>query len=79
MDDILKEFGKAIRKVRKSKKLSQEELAVISGVHRTYIGSIERGEQNVSLRNIERIANSLEINISELFLKIESERKCNGR
>lgn len=63
-------FGKRIRKLRKEKGLSQEELGFKSGLHRTYIGAIERGEQNVSLDNIGKLARALKTSISELFQSI---------
>jgi transcriptional regulator with XRE-family HTH domain len=66
---IRKTFGKRVRNLRKSKGYSQESFADAAGLHRTYIGSIERGEQNVSLDNIERIAKALKIQITELFEK----------
>jgi transcriptional regulator with XRE-family HTH domain len=53
--------------LRKSKKLSQEELAHKADVHRTYIGMIERAEKNITLINIEKIAKALEVEISELI------------
>jgi transcriptional regulator with XRE-family HTH domain len=62
-----KAFGKKIRTLRKAKGYSQEELADLANLHRTYIGSIERGEQNVSLDNIEKIAKALKTSISALF------------
>lgn len=65
--NILVVFGDNVRKHRKSKGLSQEELAYKAGVHRTYIGMIERAEKNVTLLNIEKIANALEISISQLL------------
>ena len=64
---IRKTFGKKVRNLRKSKGYSQESFADAVDLHRTYIGAIERGEQNVSLDNIERIAKALKIRISELF------------
>lgn len=64
---ILKKFGKNVKKIRVSKALSQEQLAEITNLHRTYIGSIERGERNVSLQNIVIIAKSLECKITDLF------------
>ena len=64
---ILKIFGDNVRKYRKEKNFSQEQLADKAGVHRTYIGGIERGERNVSLLNIERIAKALNISINKLF------------
>lgn len=64
---IIKLFGDRIRELRKAKGISQEELAHHANLHRTYIGMIERGEKNISIINIEKIAQALEINISELF------------
>lgn len=51
--------------------MSQEELADRAGVHRTYIGMIERAEKNITLINIEKIANALEISVSELLNRKE--------
>ena len=62
-----KAFGKRVRELRKNKGLSQEAFADAVGLHRTYIGSIERGEQNVSIDNIAKIAKALEVKTSELF------------
>lgn len=64
-------FGCQVRKLRKIKGISQEELALTSGLHRTYIGSIERGERNVSLRNVEKIAQSLEVNVIVLLENLD--------
>lgn len=64
---ILERFGKRIREIRVSKNFSQEELADRAGLHRTYIGMIERAEKNITLRNIEKIANALNIEIKELL------------
>lgn len=64
---ILERFGKRIREIRLSKNFSQEELADRAGLHRTYIGMIERAEKNITLRNIEKIANALNIEIKELL------------
>ena len=68
MKAIKKQFGKRVRELRMLRGLSQEELAFKSGVHRTYLGGIERGERNPSLRNISAIAEALGIQVSELFL-----------
>ena len=70
MNTISQKFGKSVRKLRMERGLSQEKLAFLSNMHRTYIGGIERGERNPSLRNIEAIAKALNIHLSELF-KIE--------
>lgn len=68
--NILEKFGQRIKSLRNEAKISQEELASISGLHRTYIGMIERGEKNITLKNIEKIATSLNIEISELLKDI---------
>lgn len=65
--DILKKFGERIKILRQEKKWSQEFLAEKTGFHRTYIGMIERGERNLSLKNIETLAKTLELKISELL------------
>ena len=65
--DILINFGVKVRFYRKSKGLSQEELSFKADLHRTYIGMIERAEKNITLTNIEKIANALEIDIKDLF------------
>ena len=66
--EILKKFGKIVRKVRTEKGItSQMSLAYKSGLDRTYIGGVERGERNVSLVNIEKIAKALGTPISELL------------
>ena len=67
MENIQRKFGERIRNLRLRKKLSQEKLAFESKMHRTYIGGIERGERNPSLKNIEAIANALGITLSDLF------------
>lgn len=60
-------FGDTLRSIRIKKGISQEKLAELSELHRTYISDIERGERNVSLVNIVRIAKGLEIEVYELF------------
>lgn len=64
---ILIKFGEKVRELRTQKGLSQEQLAHIANVHRTYIGMIERAEKNITLINIEKIANALQINIKDLL------------
>ena len=64
---ILIDFGIKVRELRKLKNLSQEELSYKADLHRTYIGMIERAEKNITLMNIEKIANALDIQISDLF------------
>lgn len=65
--EILKKFGDRVREIRKQKDISQEELAHRADLHRTYIGMIERAEKNITLLNIEKIANALEVSIKDLF------------
>jgi transcriptional regulator with XRE-family HTH domain len=65
--NILIKFGEKVREIRKEKKLSQEELSFKADLHRTYIGMIERAEKNITLVNIEKIANALEVDIHELL------------
>lgn len=65
--NILIKFGNKIQILRKIKNLSQEELAHICGLHRTYIGMIERGEKNITLKSIEKLSKALDINISDLL------------
>lgn len=66
-EPVLIRFGQRVQELRKAKQLSQEQLADIAGVHRTYIGMIERAEKNITLRNIAKIADALRIDIKELF------------
>ncbi|MDD5428490.1 MAG: helix-turn-helix transcriptional regulator [Candidatus Omnitrophica bacterium] len=56
-----------MRKFRKKKSLSQEDLAFESGLHRAYIGQIERGEKNIGLINLEKIAKALKISVNDLI------------
>lgn len=72
---LSKEFGKVVRKKRIEMGLSQEELAHEAGVHRTYVGMIERGEKNITLENISKISNAFKISISELFINLENPNK----
>jgi len=65
--DIKKKFGKKIRELRKEKGISQEILADVADIDRTYISDIERGERNVSLVVIEKLAIALDIEIEKLF------------
>ena len=67
MSTIQKQFGDRIKHIRLAKCLSQEELAFRAGMHRTYLGGIERGERNPSLKNIVAIAKALDITLRELF------------
>jgi XRE family transcriptional regulator, regulator of sulfur utilization len=64
---LSQQFGDRIRELRMAKGLSQEELAERSAVHRTFIGRVERGETNVTLENIKKIAVGLDVPLVELF------------
>jgi len=67
MKTLEKQFGERIRELRHAIGLSQEELAFKSGMHRTYLGGIERGERNPSLKNIASIAKALGATLAQLF------------
>lgn len=69
---IQQHFGRTIKSIRLEKGISQEKLAELVELHRTYISDIERGERNVSLVNIWRIAEGLEVKVFEIFMQIES-------
>jgi transcriptional regulator with XRE-family HTH domain len=64
---VLERFGTALREHRSTRKLTQEGLAAQSGLHRTYIGDLERGRRNASLKVLERLAKALRVTISELL------------
>lgn len=67
MNEKLKKLGERIKYFRKQAGYSQEELSEVTGLHRTYIGAIERGERNVTLLNIYKITEGLNITINDLF------------
>lgn len=64
--DITEQFGKRVRHFRKLRNLSQDELAELCELHRTYIGSVERGERNITLINANKIANALSVSLADL-------------
>jgi transcriptional regulator with XRE-family HTH domain len=64
--ELLKSFGRHVKKIRLTQKISQEELALKAELDRTYISGIERGLRNVSLINIFKLANALNISITEI-------------
>ena len=66
-DHIQRNFGQQLRKVRLAKGISQEELAFKSGLHRTYISSAERGQRNVSVVNLYKLARALAVTVHELL------------
>lgn len=67
MEDVRKRFGKAVRQRRRELGVSQEAFADLCQLDRTYVGGIERGERNVALINIEKIARAFRISVLELF------------
>lgn len=64
---ITEDVGKRIKQLRAKLKISQEELAFRSNVHRTYIASLERGKRNVSIITLKKIVDALEVSLSEFF------------
>ena len=71
MSKIQVSFGNIIRKIRLSKGISQEFFADLCGLHRTYISDVELGKRNISIENIEKVANALGVQISEIFEEVE--------
>ena len=66
-------FGRTVRRLRENKVLSQEKLAELAGIHRTYIGDVERGTRNIALVNMTRIAKALGTSLSRLIAEMEKE------
>lgn len=64
---LLKEFGRRVQAFREKMGISQEKLAECANVHRTYIGTVERGETNITLSNIYKIAEALEVDVKQLL------------
>src|ERR1700685_214495 len=71
MNDALQKLGIRIRELRTQRGWSQEAFADVAGVHRTYMGHIERGEKNLSFQSMLRVANALGVTLSELFVGLE--------
>jgi transcriptional regulator with XRE-family HTH domain len=67
MDDILLKLGKRIRELRKKKDLSQSRLAEMAGLNDKYLGEVERGSNNISIKNLGQIATALGVETSELL------------
>ena len=75
-------FGCLIRDLRLAAGLTQEGLADICDLHRTYIGAIERGEKTVTIETVNKLARSFELSLGQLFVKLdeqESDRKAGGK
>ena len=68
--DILSRYGRALRKIRTELGISQEELADLCGLHRTYISDVELGKRNLSLENIERISIALKMSLPKFFEEV---------
>lgn len=66
--DIIKVFGTNVKKYRLKNGFSQEKLAEIAGLHRTYISDIERFQRSIALENIQRISNALGVEVFKLFI-----------
>jgi transcriptional regulator with XRE-family HTH domain len=75
--EILTLFGNNVRKYRRMLNISQDELAFKADLHRTYIGMIERAEKNITLINIEKIANALGVKIEDLLNNSNHGEKTN--
>lgn len=67
MANVLVRFGEKLREVRFRAGVSQERLAELAGLHRTYVSSVERGLRNISLLNIEKLADALGVGLGELM------------
>jgi transcriptional regulator with XRE-family HTH domain len=65
--DIKQKFGLRLKQLREERELSQEKLAELSGIHRTYVSSVEKGKRNLALENIEKLAIALNIDIRDFF------------
>ena len=70
--NTLEKFGYILKKIRIQKNISQELLAEKSGLHRTYISSLERGHRNPTLLTMKEISRALNLNLSTIILKIEN-------
>jgi len=70
--NLLIQLGKRVHELRAAKDWSQEEFAHVSGLHRTYIGQIERGEKNISFGNLSKVASVLGVTLAELLSGLEA-------
>lgn len=75
MTNLVQTFASNLRHFRQRAGYSQEELAALAGLHRTYVGSIERGERNVSLKNVERLAAALGVSPVTLLTRRSTPKK----
>lgn len=77
-EELTREFGKVIKRLRLEKGLSQERLGEISRLHRNYIGAIERAERTPSIVSADRLARSLETTLARVFAELERARDGEG-
>lgn len=70
-EELLHELGSTIRRLRAERGFSQESFASATGLHRTYMGGVERGERNVGVVNLWQIAATLDMSLSEFFAELE--------
>lgn len=75
MENIKMIFATNLKKQRQIMKMSQEQLSFASGLHRTYISDVERGNRNISIENIEKLANALKVDPSQLLKEVENNDK----
>ncbi len=71
-EDVRIAFGRRVRTVRESKGLSQEALAELAGLHRTYVSGVERGQRNIGLENLVRLARALDVSPTAFFDEVDS-------
>ena len=69
--ELKRAFGEAVREFRTARGLSQERLAELAGIHRTYLGDVERGSRNIALVNMHRISAALGVPLSSLIAQME--------
>ena len=73
--DIVKVFGGNLKRLREEKGLSQEKFAEMCGMHRTYISAVERQRRSISLENVQRIADALDVETYKLFIDVDDSSK----
>jgi transcriptional regulator with XRE-family HTH domain len=78
LSDVAVRFGKLLREVREGAGISQEKLAELASLHRTYVSSVERGKRNISIENIERLALALGVPMRDLMPDPEPQKKKKG-
>ncbi|BBI30756.1 helix-turn-helix domain-containing protein [Cohnella abietis] len=78
MEELVKRLGKRIRQLRRERKLSQEELGERSKLHTNYIGQVERGEKNLTVQTLEKIARGLNVSLEQLFRHLDPMTTSDG-